>query len=372
MPTPKRLTMLCAALVAQLVIGSTTASESPPAAAGGCEAEASKLNTTEWLAMPSKHCFAHRLPAGAACPTRYASQAIAQSECLLSASCGGVYTPLGRGAFFLCDAQHPLQESAEGGTVLRKTPAAAQAQATSASTAVGTRRPGQAQAGKWCSNSCCCTQGYHGEACDDVDECASAPCRNDGACDESSSSYLVNDYFRKYRCDCAKGLDGKPLYRGHDCGVKKDAAAPGAKSCLLQLGADSASGSTSTLKAYKQFQMALEFTGITLKSSDTDFEGLCTDVYEHHQHGGVCGQQFVLRNKAGAVIATPTVNCMSKTTGKPLPELFAVMSLCATPCMQDPASKCCFVPAEVAWMFPCCRELGCCAGLQNLGAENEF
>ena len=145
MPTPKRLTMLCAALVAQLVIGSTTASESAPATAGGCEAEASlaasKLNTTEWLVMTGKHCFAHRLPAGAACPTRYKSQAIAQSECLASAACSGVYRPLGGGGvFFLCDAQHPLQESAEGGTVLRKTPAAAQAQATDCSRWAQTRK----------------------------------------------------------------------------------------------------------------------------------------------------------------------------------------------------------------------------------------
>ena len=85
---PTRLTRLCAALA---MIGTACA----------CEAEAgSKLNTTEWLAIPSKHCFAHRLPAGAACPTRYASRAIAQNECLLSASCGGVYSPLGGGAFF--------------------------------------------------------------------------------------------------------------------------------------------------------------------------------------------------------------------------------------------------------------------------------
>ena len=78
----------------------------------------------------------------------------------------------------------------------------------------------------------------------------------------------------------------------------------------------------------------------------------------------MCGQQFVLKSKAGAVIATPTVSCTSKGRHgqalAKLPELYAVMSLCATPCMIDPESKCCFVPEEVAWMFPCCRALGCC------------
>ena len=277
MAMPKRWTTLCA-LAAQLVIGTTSASEAAPptATAGGCEAEtdigASKLNTTEWLAMPAKQCFAHRLPASAACPTSYRSQAIAQSECLASAACSGVYRPLG-GVFFLCDTQHPLQESAEGGVVLRKTHAAAQAAKARLSSAVGERKPGQAQAGKWCSNWCCCAQGYHGEACDDVDECTSAPCQNGGTCGESSSTYLVNDYWRKYRCDCAAG------FRGHSC--EKAAAAPtkgNHTACALRLGAKSASGSTTTLYAYTQFQMALRFTGVTLRSDDANFEGFCAKV----------------------------------------------------------------------------------------------
>ena len=110
------------------------------------------LVTKDWVSMHAKQCFAHRLPASAACPTSYRSQAIAQSECLASAACSGVYRPLGGGVFFLCDAQHPLQQSAEGGVVLRKTRAAAQAAKARRSSAVGERKPGQAQAGKWCSN----------------------------------------------------------------------------------------------------------------------------------------------------------------------------------------------------------------------------
>ena len=105
-------------------------------------------------------------------------------------------------------------------------------------------------------------------------------------------------------------------------------------------------------------QVALEFTGITLKSSDTNFEGFCAAVYKHHEQGGVCGQQFVLRNTKNEAIATPTVNCVQN--GVRHPELYAVLSLCATPCMQDKSNVCCFVPAEVAWMFPCCRAQSCC------------
>ena len=88
---------------------------------------------------------------------------------------------------------------------------------------------------------------------------------NGGTCGETST-YLVNDYWRKFRCGCPKGLDGKPIFRGHTCEVK---VVPGAKTCALQLGAKSAKGSTSTLQDYKQLQVALEFTGVTLKSSDT-------------------------------------------------------------------------------------------------------
>ena len=222
--------------------------------------------------------------------------------------------------------------------------------------AVGVRKPGQRQAGKWCSNWCCCGVGWHGEACDDVDECASSPCKNGGSCSESSSTYLVNDYFRKYRCSCTND------FRGHACdtpqfrGTKKN-------TCTLQHGAKSA---TSTQKAYLQFQAALEFMGVTLRSSDADFEGFCVDVYEHHEHGGVCGQQFVLRSKTGHAIATPVVNCKSSTGGSSgCRELYAVMSLCASPCMKDPTSKCCFVPEEVANLFPCCRALGCCPDQQG-------
>ena len=36
------------------------------------------------------------------------------------------------------------------------------------------------------------------------------------------------------------------------------------------------------------------------------------------------------------------------------------MKVCTSNCMQDARSACCFVPNEVAWMFPCCRAMLCC------------
>ena len=330
--------------------------------------------TIPWTRLPNKHCFAHRLPSAAA-PAKHASLVVAQSECRDDPNCGGVYKPLGlsdggKGAYFLCDTR-PFDGSAEGGQVWGKPRGMAPEKATS----VGKRKPGQAQAGKWCSNWCCCAPGWHGEACGDADECVSRPCQNGGACAESSSTYLVNDYFRKYRCECAQGHDGKPRFRGHNCADAVPAA--GDMKCRMdEFGAKSANASTSTFYAYKQFQVALEFTGITLKSSDANFNRMCKDIYESHERGGVCGQQFVLHNNAGAVIATPVVNCCAKGTtctsaakGKGRPELYAVMSLCSTPCMLDPKSTCCFVPAEVAWQFPCCRSLSCCPDQQGEGVD---
>ena len=306
--------------------------------------------------LPNKHCFARRLPS-ATKPTKHESLEIAQSECRDVPKCGGVYKPLGDGAYFLCD-KLPTEESKEGGQVWGKP----RGMATVKITSVGKRAPGQAQPGVWCSNWCCCAPGWHGEACDDADECLSRPCLNNGVCSESSSTYLVNDYFRKYRCECAQGLDGKPHFRGHNCA---DAVTAGGTTCKMdEFGAKSANASTSTLYAYKQFQVALEFTGITLKSSDANF----------NERGGVCGQQFVLYNNVGIAIATPVVNCCTKgkkctsvATGRP--EIYAVMSLCSTPCMMDPASKCCLVPAEVSWMYPCCRALGCCPDQHGKGTS---
>ena len=86
--------------------------------------------------------------------------------------------------------------------------------------------------------------------------------------------------------------------------------------------------------------MALQFTGVTIQSKNTDFERMCADIYESHENGGVCGQQFVLYDKTGQAIATPVVNCT--VDGADRSELFAVMSLCASPCMLDRSALGCY------------------------------
>lgn len=40
--------------------------------------------------------------------------------------------------------------------------------------------------------------------------------------------------------------------------------------------------------------------------------------------------------------------------------LWTLMKACTANCMADAQSTCCFVPNEVAWMFPCCRAMMCC------------
>ena len=109
MPTALVHIMMCVMMGIALA-GFAEAAPVPAHAGGGCaDAGAGQSQTKDWVSMPAKQCFAHRLPASAACPTSYRSQAIAQSECLASVACSGVYRPLGGGVFFLCDAQHPLQ-----------------------------------------------------------------------------------------------------------------------------------------------------------------------------------------------------------------------------------------------------------------------
>ena len=86
---------------------------------------------------------------------------------------------------------------------------------------------------------------------------------------------------------------------------------------------------------------------------------MCGNVYKDHEQGGVCGQRITLYDFSGAPIASPVVNCKKRS------ELWVTMALCASPCMLDKASLCCFVPAEVAYMFPCCRSMGCCPDQQG-------
>ena len=37
----------------------------------------------------------------------------------------------------------------------------------------------------------------------------------------------------------------------------------------------------------------------------------------------------------------------------------ALLAGCVTPCMENLNNRCCMVPAAMAYLFPCCRELHC-------------
>ena len=193
--------------------------------------------------------------------------------------------------------------------------------------------------GVWCSLWCCCQDHWHGALCQDYDECVSKPCQNAGVCSESSGDPRVNDYLRKYRCACAGAG-----FSGHNCEIPRHAAG---SACKLQLGAASASASTSTVAAFYQFQAGLEILDTTIKSSATDYERFCTSSYKLHEQGGLCGQRVPMYDKQARLIGNPRVNCSGRS------EIHALMFLCSSPCMLDKQSVCCLVPAEVALLFPC-------------------
>ena len=65
------------------------------------------------------------------------------------------------------------------------------------------------------------------------------------ACNTCRGAKQVNNYFRKYRCACRTG------FRGHNCDVRTTPAPKKGTvgTCVLRLGAKSASGSTGSLGA---------------------------------------------------------------------------------------------------------------------------
>ena len=186
--------------------------------------------TQPWVHLRKKQCYEQRLP------KIYGSFAAAKTACQDNSKCSAIYKqPLGANTFFLCN-MHPPRGSNEGAELWVKP--------------FGThhKTTGQNKAGKWCSNWCCCAASWHGDACNDFDECSSSPCQLGGTCTDSSTTYLVNDYFRKYRCACPQG------YGGHNC-AETSSRDSGSQSCSLRLGATSAKASTSDLTAYRQFQV---------------------------------------------------------------------------------------------------------------------
>ena len=53
-------------------------------------------------------------------------------------------------------------------------------------------------------------------------------------------------------------------------------------------------------------------------------------------------------------------------------DLQAVLDICVTPCIQDTTRtcmSCCMVPQQIAHLFTCCREQGCCPDQQRRRAQ---
>ena len=281
------------------------------------------ITTSAWRVVKMRTCWAHTLTLKS-----YSSLHVALEACTSTLACSGVHDLNCMGDHYrLCSRDHNF-------SVTHEPPAHCVHEKPRQKAKTSVDHIG----GKWCSMWCCCEPGWRGALCDDPDECASHPCQNGGVCSESSGDPRVNNYDRKYRCEC-KG------YIGHNCDARLSPVA-GHTRCKLQLGADSANASTSTLQAYYEFQAALDLMGMTIQSSDTNFERFCTDAYKMREQGGLCGQRISMYDKRGYLIGSPRVNCKHR------PELYALMSMCSTPCMLDPTSACCYVPVEVAWMFP--------------------
>ena len=173
--------------------------------------------------------------------------------------------------------------------------------------------------GTWCSPLCCCQAPWRGFHCQDFNECASSPCQNGGKCEDSSATHLVNDYYRKFRCTCARG------YGGHACDGK---LRPVSSSCHLSSGISSTKGGTSSIESYYIFQAALEYMDTTIRSSDTNFNRLCRSVFTRMEMGGICQQKFELFNMQGKKISDVAIDCKKE------PELYVGLRLCSTPCMR--------------------------------------
>ena len=125
--------------------------------------------------------------------------------------------------------------------------------------------------------------------------------------------------------------------------------------CKLASGASSAEGATATAQSAAEFRKALlYFEAVRTRRAlmlpkGVNFEGFCVELYLRLDSGGVCQQTFHLAIKGERVARVVLVDCKNKS------ELYVVLQLCAEPCMSDIKNTCCFVPTEIALLFPCCR-----------------
>ena len=84
---------------------------------------------------------------------------------------------------------------------------------------------------------------------------------------------------------------------------------------------------------------------LTSASGIFDDSGICRAAFEaFDRKQSVCGVQY------GGV----TFACNGKSSA------LSLLEACVTPCMENLNNRCCMVPAPIAYLFPCCRELHCC------------
>ena len=241
--------------------------------------DTSPYNASEWVTQRERTCFDHVI-----LNQSYTRLEAAKSACARDSKCSGVHDSgcYGdkRGLFRdyrLCLTDYQFELSSESPrSCVHKKPGTTHADHWSARIA-----------GKWCSAWCCCARNdttdqdsWRGEHCDDANECASSPCKHGGTCSESSTDDRVNDYYRKYRCECPTS------YQGHECQTNFIATATSVNCLLMSMGVENTRAETQTLAGYRDFQVMMTYMNL-IATAQSDFHGLCKQVFERESAGGV-------------------------------------------------------------------------------------
>ena len=94
---------------------------------------------------------------------------------------------------------------------------------------------------------------------------------------------------------------------------------------------------------------------------EVDYDGVCGNLLQTYAGPGtICNKQFALFAKTGnsathvTFLGKMTLNCQGKG------DAYVLGKVCLEPCISDPTTRCCWVPAFMAQLFPCCGPYGCC------------
>ena len=127
---------------------------------------------------------------------------------------------------------------------------------------------------------CLCTRGWLGDRClDDVDECASSPCKNDALCTDSLVSVSIP--VDEYECECAVG------WEGHNC--ENDVDECSSSPCLHDATcAESAEYSNVAIDSYICFCIAGFSNGICLDAVEDHYADSCYSHSDAAARGARC------------------------------------------------------------------------------------